>query len=139
MRLKDEDLKEKNRWMDLSIDLGKPIKHEGSTNMPSIEDLKGFYVDLYIAGDMNSWNGLNYKMEYLGNGTYTISFSIYNDYKNLYHKIYDGSYWRINWSIKNNRLLMYDTDAIHFSNVKKDSLITITINTITKEASYYIK
>ena len=30
MRLKDEDLKEKNRWMDLSIDLGKPIKHEGS-------------------------------------------------------------------------------------------------------------
>lgn len=135
----DEYIKEKLRWMDLSIDLGEPIKQEGSSNMPSIDDLKGFYGDLYIAGDMNSWSGTSYKMEYLGNGTYTISFSIYKDYKNLYLKIYDGAYWRINWSIKNDKLLMYDTDAIHFSNVTKGKNITITINTITKEALYKIE
>ena len=95
---------------------------------------KGYYGKLYIAGNMNNWQGTAYEMEYLGEGVYTITFKPNVPSGDLYLKIYDGLYWRINWSIKNGQLIMRDTEAFMVYNLKAKDTVTITINTITKEA-----
>ena len=53
----------------------------------------------------------------------------------MYLKIYDGDSWYINWSIQNNNLIMYDTDAFTLENVYYTAKVTIEINTILKTGS----
>jgi hypothetical protein len=129
-----EYIEEKLKHVDLSLDLGEEVVIEETEDLPKLEDFNGYYGQLYICGDMNNWQGTSYPMEYLGNGIYTITFMPYMNSESLYLKIYDGQYWRINWSIRNGKLLMYDTDAIYIRNSTSKLRITITINTITKEA-----
>lgn len=129
-----EYVTEKLKHVDFDLDLGE-IKNIGETkDLPTLEDFNGYYGELYICGDMNMWKGTSFPMEYLGDGVYTITFMPFMDSNALYLKIYDGEYWRINWSIKDGKLLMYDTDAIYISNPSSKLVLTITINTITKEA-----
>ena len=96
---------------------------------------KKFNVNVYIAGDMNNWKGKYYKMTYEGNGVYTITFEPRLYRSKMYLKIYDGDSWYINWSIQNNNLIMYDTDAFTLENVYYTAKVTIEINTILKTGS----
>ena len=107
-------------------------KEEETKDLPTYLGMEGYYGSLYIAGDMNEWKGKYYKMTYLGNGIYTITFEPRMYRKKLYLKIYDGYSWYINWSIQNNNLIMHDTDAFIVENVYYSSKVTIEINTILK-------
>lgn len=135
----DKYMELKLKMIDLSLNIGAPKEEKESGNLPTLESLKGYYGDLYIAGNMNLWKGKDFKMDYLGSGIYTITFDPGFDYDTLYLKIYDGEYWKLNWSIKGGKLIMHDTDAFFVNNVKRNQYITITINTLTKEASCFIK
>ncbi len=122
----------KMKLVDLDYELEEIKPVEETKNLPIDLGMEGYYGSLYIAGDMNEWKGKDYKMDYQGNGIYTITFEPHIIKSRVYFKIYDGGAWAINWSIKNNRLRMYDTDAFYVSNVKLTSKITIEIDTVRK-------
>ena len=127
-----EYINRKLSLVDLSLELEDITKEEETKDLPTYLGMEGYYGSLYIAGDMNEWKGKYYKMTYLGNGIYTITFEPRLYRKRLYLKIYDGYSWYINWSIQNNNLIMHDTDAFIVENVYYSSKVTIEINTILK-------
>jgi len=121
--------------VDLNLELEDITKEEETKTLPTYLGMEGYYGSLYIAGDMNEWKGKYYKMTYLGNGIYTITFEPRLYRSKLYLKIYDGDSWYINWSIQDNNLIMHDTDAFFAENVSYTAKVTIEINTILKTGS----
>ena len=130
-----EYINRKLSLVDLDLELEDITKEEETKNLPTNLGMEGYYGSLYIAGDMNGWKGKYYKMTYEGNGVYTITFEPRLYRSKMYLKIYDGDSWYINWSIQNNNLIMYDTDAFTLENVYYTAKVTIEINTILKTGS----
>jgi hypothetical protein len=130
-----EYINRKLSLVDLDLELEDIIKEEETKDLPTNLGMEGYYGSLYIAGDMNDWKGKYYKMTYEGNGVYTITFEPRLYRSKMYLKIYDGDSWYINWSIQNNNLIMYDTDAFTLENVYYTAKVTIEINTILKTGS----
>ena len=130
-----EYINRKLSLVDLDLELEDITKEEETSYLPTNLGMEGYYGSLYIAGDMNEWKGKYYKMTYLGNGIYTITFEPRLYRSKLYLKIYDGDSWYINWSIQNNNLIMHDTDAFFAENVYYNAKVTIEINTILKTGS----
>lgn len=130
-----EYINRKLSLVDLDLELEDITKEEETTYLPTNLGMEGYYGSLYIAGDMNGWKGKYYKMTYEGNGVYTITFEPRLYRSKMYLKIYDGDSWYINWSIQNNNLIMYDTDAFTLENVYYTAKVTIEINTILKTGS----
>ena len=130
-----EYINRKLSLVDLDLELEDIAKEEETKDLPTNLGMEGYYGSLYIAGDMNDWKGKYYKMTYEGNGVYTITFEPRLYRSKMYLKIYDGDSWYINWSIQNNNLIMYDTDAFFAENVYYTAKVTIEINTILKTGS----
>ena len=130
-----EYINRKLSLVDLDLELEDITKEEETKDLPTNLGMEGYYGSLYIAGDMNEWKGKYYKMTYEGNGVYTITFEPRLYRSKMYLKIYDGDSWYINWSIQNNNLIMYDTDAFTLENVYYTAKVTIEINTILKTGS----
>ena len=130
-----EYINRKLSLVDLDLELEDITKEEETSYLPTNLGMEGYYGSLYIAGDMNNWKGKYYKMTYLGNGIYTITFEPRLYRSKMYLKIYDGDSWYINWSIQNNNLIMHDTDAFFAENVYYNAKVTIEINTILKTGS----
>ncbi|MBQ2472153.1 MAG: hypothetical protein II508_06100, partial [Acholeplasmatales bacterium] len=120
-----EYINRKLSLVDLDLELEDITKEEETKDLPTNLGMEGYYGSLYIAGDMNNWKGKYYKMTYEGNGVYTITFEPRLYRSKMYLKIYDGDSWYINWSIQNNNLIMYDTDAFTLENVYYTAKVTI--------------
>lgn len=128
--------KKKNIGYDESIK-GEAQEEELSNDL-FFDDYKGYYGELYLACDKNSWKGKEYPFKYEGEGNYTITFTL-GVTGDQYFKIFDGNYWRINWTITNGKLNKYNGDGFLIKNLKKDSEITISFNTITSTTSIEVK
>lgn len=107
------------------------------------DETDGDYGDLYIVGSLNGWSGKDYPFTYLGNGVYTITFTPKNVSGNeIQFKINNGEDWdTIDWTIdvNNNLLVMEKSNNCVLSGVSTSSVITITINTLTEEATIVIE
>ena len=92
---------------------------------------------------MNGWSGTSLPFTYKGNGQYTITFTPASvNHDSIDFKINNGIDWEtIDWTIDlaNNELIMEKGENCTLSGVTNSSSITITINTITKEANIVIE
>ena len=108
-----------------------------------ITDTNGDDGAIYLVGSMNGWGGTSLPFTYKGNGQYTITFTPANVNNNsIDFKINNGIDWEtIDWTIDlaNNELIMEKGENCTLSGVTNSSSITITINTITKEANIVIE
>ena len=99
----------------------------------------GYYGEVYLVGSMNGWAGKSYPFEFEGYGVYTITFTPTSS--DIQFKINNGENWEdINWTIDTSTgtLSMESGPNCSLSGLSTSSPITITINTITKEASIEI-
>lgn len=98
----------------------------------------GYYGDIYVVGTMNGWDGKDYHFIFNGNGSYSVTFSPASvDGGEIQFKINNGVDWEtIDWTIDldNNLLDMDKGGNCVLTGLTTSSIITITINTITKEA-----
>ena len=98
----------------------------------------GYYGDIYVVGTMNGWGGKDYHFVFNGNGSYSVTFSPASvDGGEIQFKINNGVDWEtIDWTIDldNNLLDMDKGGNCVLTGLTTSSIITITINTITKEA-----
>ena len=95
----------------------------------------GYYGEVYLVGSMNGWAGKSYPFEFEGYGVYTITFTPTSS--DIQFKINNGENWEdINWTIDTSTgtLSMESGPNCSLSGLSTSSPITITINTITKEA-----
>lgn len=123
-------------------------KEEGSSSSSqnsSTDQVK--YPNLYLVGNFNSWGDYfsdqleQYHFSYLGNDTYQIILVISNNLENdeLIFKINagQGNYQDIDWTLDSSltKLIMDRGNNASLSNVYKNDIIKITINTSTLDAT----
>lgn len=113
---------------------------ESSSNSSS-SHVDGYYGDLYLIGNFCGFNEGNkdYPLEYLGEGVYTITFTVRSLSENeefIKWKIYDGvSFSNLDWTVTDGKLNMNGSGSSS-SRLSRDyvgSEIIITINTLTKD------